>query len=182
MAEQIVDACCVINLFASGRLVDILRSCGGMFHVSKQVRAESLLIRQPDPASPDALIDHPVDLEAAEKDGVLLRCELQGEEEAAAFISFAQLVDDGEASCLAIAKCRGWTVATDDRKAIRLATQEQIAVVTTPELLDRWARAAGPSARELAIAIASIERFARFRPRAKSPLRDWWVKAISKSE
>ena len=54
------------------------------------------------------------------------------EKKTAIAVEFAAQIDDGEASCLAIAKSRGWLVATDDRKAIRLAVKSGISVITTP--------------------------------------------------
>ena len=48
--------------------------------------------------------------------------------------------------CIAIAEQRGWTVATDDRKAIRVAQQAGLTVVSCPELVKRWADATGGQA------------------------------------
>jgi len=43
MADQIVDACCLINLYASGRDARILQACRGVF-VPDHVRGEALTI------------------------------------------------------------------------------------------------------------------------------------------
>jgi hypothetical protein len=66
-------------------------------------------------------------------------------------------------------------VATDDRKAMRLAAESGVSVVTTPELVERWVKATAPANKEVADAIRCIERFAKFRPRRGSPLYEWWA-------
>lgn len=43
---------------------------------------------------------------------LLHRCQLENEIEAEHFVRFATDVDDGEAICLALAKCRKWEIAT----------------------------------------------------------------------
>lgn len=174
MADQILDACCVINLFGSGRLESVIAGCGGDFYVSEQVRAESLSIRQPDPNDPSVLVSVTIDLSGAISSGLILETAVAATDEMEAYVDFAVELDDGEASCLAIALIRGWTVATDDRKAKRLASQAGVDVITTPELIQRWANAEGASDAEVGDVLQSIERFARYRPRRSHPLYDWW--------
>lgn len=174
MADQIIDACCLINLYASGRPQAIIQACGGSFYVSEEVRRESLSIRQVDPADASLIIPSPINLGPEISNGLIMECRLETREEIESYVNFAIEVDDGEASSLAIAKSRNWTVATDDRKAIRLASESGIAVITTPELLDRWVRNTNPTEDDITLAIRAIERFAKFRPRHGSPLYDWW--------
>jgi predicted nucleic acid-binding protein len=175
MADQIVDACSLINLYASGRIQAIIPACGGRFYVSEQVRNESVSIRQVDPVDTSVLIPSPIDLMPEISIGLIRECRLETKEEIELYIDFAVHVDDGEASSLAIAKSRNWTVATDDRKAIRMASESGIAVITTPELIERWANATSATDDEIALAVHAIERFARFRPRRDSALYDWWM-------
>ena len=175
MADWIIDACCLINLYASGKAESILASCAGEFHVSPEVLKESLTIRRRDADDPGLLISAPIDLSGAISAGLLKECRLDGDIEIEAFVEFAAQVDDGEASCLAIARSRGWVIATDDRKATRLAAEAGVAVVTTPELLQTWAEATGPGDEILAEVLQNIELFARFRPRRSDPLYDWWT-------
>ena len=178
MADQIIDACCLINLYASGKIHDILPAFGGKFYVSEQVGRESMSIRQPDPVDPSLLVVSPIDLSSEFSSGLLLSCRVEGAAEIQSYLEFATQLDDGEASCLAIAKSRGWLVTTDDRKAIRVASESGIAVITTPELIERWVAAARPSPREIMETLHYIERFASFRPRRVSPLYRWWMTSI----
>lgn len=185
MADQIVDACCLINLYASGRIQDIIPACGGSFYVSEQVRFESLSIRQADPNDPSLLIASPINLAEAVSHGLIKDCRLEGDTEIESYVEFAAQLDDGEASCLAIAKSRDWLVATDDRKAMRVAAESGISIITTPELLDFWVKANSPTGQEIIQTLRAIERFANFRPQRASPLHDWWKSfsdSVSKQE
>lgn len=175
MAKNIVDACALINLFASGKAAEVITAYGGAFYVSEQVRGESLMIRRPDEKDAAKFVSAPIDLGTALSSGLLQSCRVEGDAEAAAYIEFATQVDDGEASCLAIAKCRGWAVGTDDRKAIRVATEAGIQVITTPELIERWAAETSAANNQISEVLRAIERFARFRPRSSSRLYDWWT-------
>lgn len=175
MADQIIDACCLINLYASGKINDILPACGGSYYVSEQVGRESLSIRQPDPHDPSLLVVSPIDLSASLSTGLLLSCRVECAAEIQSYVEFATELDDGEASCLALAKSRGWLVATDDRKAMRVASESGIAVITTPELIECWVKANSPGQSEIIDTLHRIERFANFRPRRASPLHGWWT-------
>lgn len=174
MPNQIIDACCLINLVAADKLEAILKSLPGTHFVSKQVQAESLLIRQANPDDPATLISAPIDLSRLINSKLIRICDFENATDTQLFVEFATGIDDGEASCLAIAKSRGWTVATDDRKAIRIANESNIDVITTPELLKHWATETGPKADEITSAIVDIERFSRFRLGRNSPLFEWW--------
>jgi predicted nucleic acid-binding protein len=180
MSDNIVDSCCVINLYAAGNLFTLLPPLGLRLHVPKEVIGESLFIRQPDTLDAEKLVQRPVDLAPVIGAGLLHRCDLDGEEELGLFVQLATTLDDGEAACLAIAKVRGWTLATDDRKARREAGELGVPVVTTPELVKAWADATGADAGMLAKLLRDIQTYARFTPHKTMPLHSWWVDAAAK--
>ena len=121
-----------------------------------------------------------VDLAPVIGAGLLHRCDLEGEDELNLFVQLATTLDDGEAACLAIAKTRGWTLATDDRKGRREAAGLGVPVVTTPELVKAWADAAKAGEAAVAKLLRDIQDYARFAPHKTMPLHSWWVDAISK--
>jgi hypothetical protein len=82
---------------------------------------------------------------------------------------------DGEAMCLALGKCRGWVVATDDRGAILVAQQAGLTVVSCPELVRFWAISARVSAASLVHAPTDIQTLAQFRPNPSMPEHKWWA-------
>lgn len=181
MPQRIVDACCLINVYASKNAHNILRALKGGLFVPDLIKDESLFIRKEDDQDKTALVPAPIDLTEAIAEGLLHRCRLENEVEAQQFVEFATSVDDGEAICLALAKCRGWVVATDDRKAIRLAKAEGINTITTAEIVKLWADSCKATDEAIAEIQHRIEYYARFRPRKGSPLYEWWERLSARS-
>jgi predicted nucleic acid-binding protein len=181
MDDRIIDTCCLLNLFASGEPKAILRHWG-VVHVSEHVRSEALLIRAYDNESPPQLISKPIDLTGYIADGVISICRLEHEREFELFVKLAQQLDDGEASVLAIAKERGWIVATDDRKARRIATEHNISTVSTSQMIYAWTEADNVSDQQVGALLRNIQQFGRFAPRRTAPLHDWWVQLVETAE
>jgi predicted nucleic acid-binding protein len=120
------------------------------------------------------LVKHLIDLNPYFRDGILSRCEVEGKRETEDFVAFASRLDDGEAVCMALAKNRNWSLATDDRLAIKLANEQGVQVLTTAQLLKQWSTHSNASPEKCATALRNIQRFARFVPRPGSPEADWW--------
>ncbi|NQT41220.1 MAG: hypothetical protein HQ581_27275 [Planctomycetes bacterium] len=180
MSARIVDACCLINLYASGKPMEIVGALGTEFFVPERVRSEALTIHKPDEEDAAGFVAEPIDLTEALQAGAIRQCRVDGPKENEAFVRYARELDDGEAACLAIAKRRGWTVATDDRKAIRVATAQRIAVVTTPELVHKWVETAKPEESKVCEVLRNIESFARFRPGKSAKLYPWWTRVVGR--
>lgn len=176
MSDQIVDACTLINLYGSTRPLDILRSIGGM-HVTPQVRKESLGIRIDNPENADELLTDPLDLTEAIAKGLLTQCELSANE-FELMVVYARELDDGEASSLAVAHARGWKLATDDKKARRIAEGEGVALISTAELIERWSQSDQVSKDEIAQTLQAIAKYARFCPPPSDPLSKWWRRCL----
>ena len=142
MPAVILDACGALNLYASGRFVSILGAIRLDWYIPAAVEREAQRYRQPDPADPEKLVVLPIDLAPAIDGGVLNRCDCEGDDEAALYFDLAARIgDDGESMGLAIAKHRGWSVLTDDKKARRIATELGVPVLATPEVMRLWATA-----------------------------------------
>ena len=172
MDDVVVDACCLLNLCAAGELRKRLSWVGGKWYVPTAVFAESLYLHI---EQADGTIDRsPLDLQSFVDDGVLLSCTAEAGEELELYVDLATRLDDGEAMALAIAKSRKWTFSTDDRKAKRVANELSVVVLTTPEIMKRWADSATPSAEELRETLRRIELQASFWPATNDPLQAWW--------
>jgi len=179
MPAVILDACGILNLYASGRFVPILTALRHEWYLPAAVERESQQYRQPDPADPEKLIVLPIDLAPAIEGGVLFRCDCECDEETDLYIELAARIgDDGESMGLAIARCRGWSVLTDDKKARRIAKELGVAVLATTGVMKQWADLVSPSADELSATLAAIERFANYRPGRGAQHYDWWVASI----
>jgi predicted nucleic acid-binding protein len=172
MDDVVVDACCLINLCAAGELRERLSVIGGDWYVPTAVSAESLYLHI---EQADGTIDKSsLDLQPFIDDGVLLSCTAEPGAELDLYVDLATRLDDGEAMALAIAKTRSWTFSTDDRKAKRVAVELSVAVLTTPEIMKRWADSAPSNPDELREALRRIEQIASFFPSASDPLQAWW--------
>ena len=182
MAGEILDSCCIINLYAAGEIVSFLTVLKSSFYVPRIVVEESLYVITPDENDPQKTVSEKVDLTSTFEAGVLQRCDPEGDQENELLVRFASEVDDGEAVCLAIAKSRGWSVATDDRKAQRLARECGISVVTTPELIKRWADASEASHKEVSAVVRRVRDRARFVPRRGAVLYDWWMARLEAAD
>jgi predicted nucleic acid-binding protein len=174
MPDQIVDACCLINVYASGNPLEILRALERELFVPDLVKNESLFIRKEDAEDQTLLVPEAIDLSDALAKGAIKECRLESVQEFDEFVRLAATLDDGEAICIALAKCRKWIVATDDLKALRVAQSEGVQTITTPDIVKYWADSHSIEASTLSSVIQNIERFARFMPRKSAVLRQWW--------
>ena len=182
----VYDASVLLNLLASGQPADLIRVSGTPGYVTPAVVAETLYIRGDDPANPL----EPVSLEPLIEAGLLEVCPLETAAEYALYVSYAAQLDDGEAMSLAICRARNYILATDDKKARRVAsgltpgppqeaTQPPIPLLETPQILRRWADHRvddhTPDAETIRALLRRIERKARYRPPATDdPPYRWW--------
>ncbi len=83
--------------------------------------------------------------------------------------------------CLAIAESRGWIVATDDRKAIRVGKAAGLTVISCPELVKTWSDKVQPSDSVLRQTLQDIQFLAKFAPNASMPCHKWWSDQLAKT-
>jgi predicted nucleic acid-binding protein len=183
MPAVILDACGIVNLYASGQFVPILTALPNEWFIPAAVEKESQHYRQPDPDDPEKLIVMSIELLPAINGGVLARCDCESEQETELYVQLAARIgDDGESMGLAIAKCRGWSALTDDKKARKIAAELGVAVVGTTEIMKQWFDIAKPSAAELCAVLEAIERFANYTPARGAVNFDWWVASIKPTQ
>jgi hypothetical protein len=175
----VIDACCLIDLLASGQTEAILRATGYSWYLPSAVQAEVQYVRQHDPDKPGSYRNVPVDLTPFVGSGVLTPCQPDNAQEQARYVQHAtRFRSDGEAMCLALAECRGWTVATDDRRAILVAQQTGLTVVSCPELVKAWADATRPDSTIVVRVLTDIQTLAQFRPNRNMPEAAWWERLV----
>ncbi len=183
MRDVALDACCLINLCAAGSILSV-QSCsrlGLRLHIPNEVAAETLYILQPDADDAGRLVKHPIDLGWYTAASLLRPCALEGSDELELFVEMATRLGDGEAACFAVAAQRGWILATDDRRARRLAAEAALTVMTTPELVKHWSETTHAGHQEIAAVLRSIQERAYFAPRAGAPEADWWARCLGKA-
>ena len=177
----LLDASCLLNLYATGRMRDIAASTGYQFEVADYVlRYEAFYVLQTnlEGAAEERV---PVDLDSLIGDGLLHVVELEGEDVLSSFVQLASLVDDGEAATGALALHRDCSVAIDDRKARRVMGEVMpgVALVSTLELMQLWAEEASTSASELQEALRAMQIRASYVPGRRDPLYGWWLSEMS---
>jgi hypothetical protein len=176
----LLDACTLLNLYATGCMDDILRAVRHRFGVAAVVTREALWVLRGG-GGDDAGEREPVVLEPFVAAGLIEVLELHTEDEFATFVAFATLIDDGEAATVFLAIHRGGAVATDDRKAIREMRVHApgVDVWTTSQLVRTWADDVdAPPARVRAV-LQAVRLRARFQPNRQDPLSAWWMSHLT---
>jgi hypothetical protein len=179
LTSPLIDACCLIDLLVSAQGEAILRPSSSAWQLPAAVGAEVRYVRQHDPAQPGSYLTVPADLSPHLASGLLVPCQPDDPNEQARFVHYAaRFRSDGEAMCLALAECRGWPLATDDRKAIWIGTQAGLTVISSPQLVKAWADATQPDSATLIQVLSDIQTLAHFRPNASMPGSAWWFKQL----
>lgn len=174
MADVILDACCLINLCASGALREILRSSSHRWYVCEGVMNETQFVYA---QRGEERVKEPIDFHPWLADGTLIMTAVKGGDELALYVHYAAVLDDGEAMCMAIARARKWTLATDDRKGRAIAAADGVALVSTAEIIQMYGHSV--SASGIADVIRKVAELARFTPPTDSPDVDWWQSHLS---
>jgi predicted nucleic acid-binding protein len=172
----LLDCSVLLNILATGRADEVLRTFDAGVGLSAAVAAETLFLRGENPS----VAPERISLDPLIGRGLLQRLDLETDEEKALYVQLAADLDDGESMTLAIAHHRGMTVATDDRKARRLARQrfgEGMILLRTTDILHAWLANARIDEAGTGAILRRIESIARFRPANDDPLRDWWLAA-----
>ena len=176
----VLDACCLLNLYATERMRDIVLALSHRVAVAGYVlEQEALFVWRPVLAEArDEQV--PVDLSALVEEGLLQVLRLEHQEEEAMFVDFAALMDDGEAITGALALHRGYGVATDDRKARRIFADRAptVPLTSTLELLKRWADQSNVTPETLRSAMLAMRSGASYVPREQEPLHEWWYDIV----
>lgn len=180
----LIDANCLLNLYATGRLREITIAVPYQFWVADfVVQQEALFVWRPDPTE-GRDVREPVDLDSLLEEGLIQLMSLEHPAEEETFVDLAANLDDGEAITGALAVHRGCSVATDDRKARRELGQlsPPVKLVSTLELPKRWEEEAQVPKDELGAAMAEMKLRASYRPGRRDPLYEWWRSTMSRSE
>lgn len=169
------DACTLINLAATGRAEDVLRSMGCPCYVVQKVREDEVISLRPMPDENPLVKRHLLDLSPLLVNDALQDVALTDEEQEM-FVDLAVDLDDGEAMTLAVACHRSLWMVTDERKVIRLAAQlpVPVTILTTPMWLKHWADARNVASEVLDEVQVQVETRARYHPHTTDSLYNWW--------
>jgi predicted nucleic acid-binding protein len=176
----ILDACCLINLFASRQMRAVLETIPKSLSVATYVRDHEVLSIYSGPTNNVQETSELIDLQPFIDDRLLLLVDIETEVEENTYINFAEKLDDGEAITGAIALNRNWAIATDDSASVRLFQNSapHIALVSTLDLVKYWADTIKPVDDIIREAILNIRVRGKYEPHRTHPLYAWWQKFI----
>ncbi len=181
MAERgiIIDACSIINFYASEFFDSILSSFETQCCIVTQVSEESLFIRTP-PDSQSKFDYKPIALQDYVQLGKLKLVKLETETEKKVFIKLAQRLDDGEAATIALAIKREMKVVTDDKKAIQIFYEEasNIEILTTLDVMKFWYENSSVNDEDIKLALSNIRVYANYLPSRNHHLFQWWLSRL----
>lgn len=149
----LLDTCVVLSLYATRRLEEILHANPGPFLIAEAVLRESLYIYVDVDGAPEK---ERIPLEQFLESGVLSVIEPQSDGEFQALIDLSLKLDEGEAMTCALALHRGYRIATDEKKTIKLIGS-QVSIVGTLDMVREWAGAASVPQAMMREVLAAIE-------------------------
>ncbi|MEZ4885346.1 MAG: hypothetical protein R3E32_11510 [Chitinophagales bacterium] len=169
----ILDACCIINILASGRIEDIISNLPVDIFISETVKRDEILN-----------IEHLEELNPPNKkfmdvlgNNTLKVVNFKNDIEMGRFIFYVmEIGDDGEAASLAIAEERNFILATDDKNAIKIANRyaKNVPIISTLELIKTWSEIQRPTKNCLQNMLKNIKEYGKYFPGDKHPLKQWW--------
>lgn len=177
----VLNACCLMNLYATGRVGEILQSLPVPVTIATYLYEREKLTIYSEAAHDDRPLSEPIDLLPLLHVGVLRVTTLSSSEEWASLCDFAAAFKvDGEAYTAALAVHRQWAVGVDDPATISLFRRyaHQIPLWSTPIFVQQWIEKLSPSPYEIAQVIRDMWRKACYLPPASHPCYAWWKEYV----
>jgi hypothetical protein len=153
----------------------ILASLPASAAISEYVYSVEVTGKKDALAHTGADIPQVISLQSFRDTGLLQVIDLTASEEIDA-VDFSAVIGEGEAFTCAIAKNRGWAVATDDRRALTFfsETAPELQVVTTPQLIKHWAETDKVAAELVRDVLDKVHALGRYLPPKDHALYNWW--------
>lgn len=172
----ILDACCVISLYASGRMGEILEAVPKSVAIAAYVKDKETMRVYDGPSDNVRETSIKIDLQPLIDAGLLIVAFLETEDEKRSYISFAARLDDGEAITGAIAVNRNWAIGTDDRAAISLFQRAapELRLVATLDFVKHWVDTQNPSKDTISAALLDVRARGNYEPGRNHHLYEWW--------
>lgn len=171
--RSVLDACCTLNLYATGEMAAILEALPHSFVIGTRCRAESQWVKTETPGEREK-----VDLVPLLEAELLEEQSLEGSRETALFVELSSYMEDGEAEAAALAIIRGYLLATDERKVCRVLASKYPAlrIQSTAELLHEWQIRCRLPDKACSDILKRVTLRATFSPPRSDKHRDWWLK------
>lgn len=181
----ILNACCVMSLYASGQMTSVLKALPGPIMITRYVLEQEVLRVYRATEESEAVPDEQIELAPFISAGLISSAPLASEEELKYFVELAKaLGDDGEAWSGALAIQRGWALGIDDPRSSAIFNKiaPDLHVLSTPVFLHYWVDRTRPPPEMVRMALQNVERRAEYSPLPHHPLYTWWQGCISQQE
>lgn len=159
----------VLSLYATRHMGAILGSNAGPFAIVEAVARETLYIHV---LAEGIREQELVKLDEFFASGLLQILRLESDDEFQALIRYAARLDDGEAMTCALATQRGYRIATDEKKTIKLL-RGQVAITGALDMVRAWENAADLPTSTMRDILAAIEERG-YVPGTAHPHYAWW--------
>jgi predicted nucleic acid-binding protein len=175
MPNRIIDCCSLLNLYAGWGGLENLGLLEHSWFICKAVEDETEITREYDDQNRPQ--DRKLGLQPFVQSGLIQVIAPESEAELVSYLDFAQLVDDGEAQAIALAKHRDLILLTDDKKALNLAHRTEVGVntISTLDVIREWANHAAIDAARLRTVLTRVRDLARYVPAKNSADLIWWM-------
>ncbi len=172
--EIVIDACCLLNLLATGEEGDLVRALELRLVVPEPARQEVFYLEGP-PDEDGNPTHYPASLDQLESAGLLQTWAID-DQSRDAFVAAASHLKDPDAACAAIAATHRLPLATDDRK-IRKVTAElfpDVLLVSTLEIVHRAASSLDLGPDRVTALLEKLRTRGRFVAPKDDPLAGWF--------
>lgn len=178
----VIDACCTLNLLATGRELDIVQSLHLLLLEPQQVSHEPLFLSTA-PDEEGARSKEPASTAALRAAGHLETRALDTEALIDAFVACAERIKDTDASCIALAGVLKVPLVTDDRKERKVAVDifPGIELVSTLELVQNAASLLRWNAGELVEVASNLRWRGNFAPPKRDPRGEWYLTLLERA-
>jgi len=172
-----------MNLYASGRISDILRSLPLPVAIATYIYERERISIYSEAVSNEKRLPEPIDLQPMIHAGMIRLASLSSDEELMSMYKLATVIQaDGEAYTAALALHHHWAIGADDPSTVSLFRQHarQLPIFSTPAFIKHWAESLSPSFSEIAQALRNIQQRALYLPPSSHPLYEWWREYIER--
>jgi hypothetical protein len=179
----LLDASCVISLYASSQMEPILRAYPAQIGVVDVVRTGEILDVWD--GSDENVRQHKstVNLLSFIAAGVLVEAPFENIDVKMVLNLAAHGLNNGECATMAVAYRLGWGLGIDNVSAWRriAALLPQVSLVSTSQLLKHWADTQHITLKDVCTALQSMRRRGGYRFQKHDPLGDWLQQLIDGS-
>ncbi len=180
--ELVADACCTINLLATGREVELVQALGVRLLDTPYTSGEPCLAWTP-PDAEGRRGREPISTRALRVTGLLITRALDTEALLEAFVRAGARLHAADASCVALAGVLGLPLATDDRKVRRIASElfAGAELRSTLDLLHDATRALGWDEERISVLAAAMRWRGNFAPPRQDPRAAWYAALLRRA-